>query len=238
MPIVYDARLKVLMLTVLSSNGIRAVLLAAAPEFERASGHKLAITFNPANVLKQEIDAGLVFDVAILTPPVMDAAIAGGRIAPASRHTLARTGCGVAVLLGAPKPDIATVEGFSQALVNARSIAATRQGASGMHFARVIERLGVVDAVASKIKWQAGGLTGELAARGEVELAVQLLSELKAVGGIDIAGPFPPELQEYAVMVAGIGANAREPAAAAALIAALTSERTQPLLARLGMEPA
>ena len=226
------------MLTVLSSNGIRAVLLAAAPEFERASGHKLAITFNPANVLKQEIDAGSVFDLAILTPPVMDAAIAEGRIAPASRRTLARTGCGVAVLLGAPRPDIATVEGFCQALVNARSIAATKQGASGMQFARVIERLGIADALAPKIKWQAGGLTGELAARGEVELAVQLLSELKAVRGIDIVGPFPPELQDYAVMVAGIGASAREPAAATALIAALTSERTQPLLARAGMEPA
>jgi molybdate transport system substrate-binding protein len=226
------------MLTVLSSNGIRAVLLAVAPDFERASGHKLAITFNPANVLKQEIDAGAAFDVAILTPPVMDAAISGGRIAPSSRRTLARTGCGVAVLLGAPKPDIGTVEGFSQALVNARSIAATKQGASGIQFARVIEQLGIADAVAPKTKWQAGGLTGELAARGEVELAVQLLSELKAVSGIDIVGPFPPELQDYAVMVAGVGSQAREPAAAAALIAALTSDGTKPILERAGMEPA
>lgn len=226
------------MLTVLSSNGIRAVLLAVAPEFERASGHKLAITFNPANVLKQEIDAGTAFDVAILTPPVMDAAIAGGRIAPASRRTLARTGCGVAVLLGAPKPDISTVEGFSQALANARSIAATKQGASGIQFARVIEQLGIADVVGPKTKWQTGGLTGELAARGEVELAVQLLSELKAVSGIDIVGPFPTELQDYAVMVAGVGSRAREPAAAAALIAALTSDGTKQILERLGMEPA
>jgi len=227
------------MLTVFSSNGIRAVLLAVAPDFERASGHKLAITFNPANVLKEAIDAGAAFDVAILTPPVMDAAIAGGRIAPASRRTIARTGCGVAVLLGAPKPDISTVEAFAQALANARSIAATKQGASGMQFARVIERLGIADAVAPKTKWQAGGLTGDLVARGEVELAVQLLSELKAVsGGIDIVGPFPPELQDYAVMVAGVGSQAREPAAAAALIAALTSERAKPILERMGMEPA
>jgi molybdate transport system substrate-binding protein len=226
------------MLTVFSSNGIRAVLLAVAPEFERASGHKLDITFNPANVLKQAIDAGAVFDVGILTPPVMDAAIVGGRVAAASRRTIARTGCGVAVLLGAPRPDIGTVESFRQALVGARSIAATKQGASGIQFARVIEQLGITDVVAPKTKWQTGGLTGELAARGEVELAVQLLSELKAVGGIDIAGPFPPELQDYAVMVAGVGSQTREPAAAAELIAALTSERTKPLLERAGMEPA
>ncbi len=226
------------MLTVFSSNGIRAVLQAVAPEFERASGQKLAITFNPANVLKEEIDAGKPFDVAILTPPVMDAAITGGRIAPASRRTLARTGCGVAVLLGAPRPDIATVEGFSRTLVNARSIAATKQGASGLQFARVMKQLGLADALAPKIKWQTGGLTGELAARGEVELAVQLLSELKVVSGIDIVGPFPPELQDYAVMVAGVGTQAHDPKTAAALIAALTSEHTKAILERTGMEPA
>jgi molybdate transport system substrate-binding protein len=144
----------------------------------------------------------------------------------------------VAVLLGAPKPDIGTIEGFTQALVNARSIAATKQGASGIHFARVIEQLGIADVVAPKTKWQTGGLTGELAARGEVELAVQLLSELKAVSGIDVVGPFPAELQDYAVMVGGVGSQAREPAAAAELIATLTAERTKPILERMGMEPA
>lgn len=225
------------MLTVLSSNGIRAVLLDLAPDFERASGHELAITFNPANVLKQAIDAGGAFDVAILTPPVMDAAIADGKIAAASRRTIARVGCGVAVLLGAPKPDIGTVETFSRALVAARSIAATKQGASGIQFARIVEQLGIAAEVTPKTKWQEGGLTGELAARGEVELAVQLMSELKAVKGIDIVGPFPPELQQYTVMVAGIGTQAREPAAAAALIAALTSARAIPILESKGMEP-
>jgi molybdate transport system substrate-binding protein len=226
------------MLTVFSSNGIRAVLLELAPEFERRSGHKLAVTFNPANLLKEQIDAGAPFDVAILTPPVMDDAVKDGRIAASTRHTIARTGCGIAVLLGAPKPDIGTVEAFTQALLAARSIAATRQGASGMHFARVIEQLGIADAVTPKMKWQAGGLTGELAARGEVEVAVQLLSELKAVAGIDIVGPFPADLQHYTVMVAGVGAAAREPAAAAALIAALTSKSARPILDSRGMEPA
>ena len=225
------------MLTVFSSNGIRAVLLDLAPDFERESGHKLAVTFNPANVLKQRIDAGDAFDVAILTPPVMDAAVADGKIAAASRRIIARVGCGVAVLLGAPKPEIGTVDAFTQALVNARSIAATKQGASGLHFARVIEQLGIVDAVAHKTKWQDGGLTGELAARGEVEIAVQLMSELKAVKGIDIAGPFPSELQQYTVMVAGVSTRAREPQAAAALIAALASPRAIPILKSKGMEP-
>lgn len=226
------------MLTVFSSNGIRAVLLEIAPEFERTSGHKLEITFNPANVLKQRIDAGDAFDVAILTPVVMDDAIHRGRIAAASRRTIARVGCGMAVGAGASRPDIATAAAFKQALLAAPSIAATTEGASGVHFARVLVGLGIAEPVNRKTNWQAGGLTGELAARGEVELAVQLMSELKAVTGIDIVGPFPPELQEYVVMVAGVGSTSREPAAAAALIQALTSERTVPIIKSKGMEPA
>lgn len=226
------------MLTVFSSNGIRAVLLELEHEFERASGHKLEITFNPANVLKRRIEAGDAFDVAILTPPVMDEAIARGRISAGSRRAIARVGCGVAVRAGARHPAIETVDDFKQALLAAKSLAATTAGASGIHFARVIERLGVAEAVNGKTKWQAGGLTGELAARGEIELAVQLMSELKAVaGGIDVVGPFPTELQDYVTMVAGAGTAAREPAAAAALIELLTSERARPVLKAKGMEP-
>lgn len=226
------------MLTVFSSNGIRAVLLEIAPEFERTGGHKLDVTFNPANVLKQHIDAGDAFDVAILTPAVMDDAIAKGRIVASSRRTIARVGCGVAVRAGAAKPTIGTAAAFKNALLKAQSLAATTEGASGIHFARVLVGLGIVEAVNAKTKWQAGGLTGELAARGEVDLAVQLMSELKAVVGIDIVGPFPAELQQYVVMVAGIGSTSREPDAAAALIEALTSERTVPIITSKGMEPA
>lgn len=225
------------MLTVFSSNGIRAVLLDLAPSIERSTGRKLDITFNPANVLKQQIDSGAMFDAAILTPPVIDEAIREGRIVAVSRRVVARTGSGLAVRAGAPKPDIGTIEGFKRALLAARSLAVTRQGASGLHFARLLDRLGIADAVGPKIQWQTGGLTGELAARGDVELAVQLMSELKAVSGIDIVGPFPAELQDYAVMVAGIGSAAREPAAAQALIDALTAKSTLPLLERKGMEP-
>ena len=227
------------MLTVFSSNGIRAVLLEIAPDFERASGYKLDITFNPANVLKQRIDAGAAFDVAILTPAVMDDAIGAGRVAASSRRTLARTGCGVAVRAGTASPEMGTADAFKRALLAATSLAASKEGASGIHFARVIERLGIAEAVNRRTKWQTGGLTGELAARGEVEMAIQLMSELKAVAaGIDIVGPFPAELQHYVVMVAGIGSAAREPAAGAALIEALTSERTRPIILSKGMEPA
>jgi molybdate transport system substrate-binding protein len=226
------------MLTVFSSNGIRAVLADIAPAFERESGHKLAITFEPANLLHRRIDAAEAFDVAILTPPVMDAAIKAGRIAAASRRTIAQVGCGLAVRAGAPRPDIGTVAKFKQALLAAKSIAGTTQGASGIHFANVIAQLGIADEIGRKANFRPGGLTAELAASGECEIAVQLLSELKAVSGVDIVGPFPPELQEYVVMVAGVGTAAKEPKAAAALVEALASPATRPIIASKGMEPA
>ena len=225
------------MLTVFSSNGIRAVLLDLAPEFERASGHKLAITFNPANVLKEQIVRGDAFDVAILTPPVMDDMVGQKRIAGASVKTIARVGSGLAVKAGARKTDIRTVDGFKQALLDAKSIACTKVGASGIRFAQVIDELGIGEAVRAKCRYLAGGLTGDLAARGEVDLAVQLMSELKAVaGGIDILGPFPGALQEYTVMVAGVGAASGEPKAATALVDLLTSAKAAPIIAAKGME--
>ena len=227
------------MLTVFSSNGIRAVLLELAPEFERSSGHKLAITFNPANALKEQIVRGDAFDVTILTPPVMDEMVTQKRIAAASVRTIARVGSGLAVKAGSRKTDIGTVDGFRRALLEAKSIACTKVGASGIRFAQVIDQLGIGDTVRAKCTYLPGGLTGDLAARGEVELAVQLMSELAAVaGGIDILGPFPASLQEYTVMVAGVSAAAREPQAAKALVDLLTSEKARPILRAKGMEAA
>lgn len=222
------------MITVFSSNGIRAVLLALAPEFERTTGHTLAPVFDPANVLKDRIDRGEAFDMAILTESVMDEAVAEGRLV--SPRRVARVGCGLAVRAGAPHPEIGTVDAFKRALLQAKSIAATTQGASGIHFARVAEQLGIAEEVGRKATLRPGGLTAEFAARGEVELAVQLLSELKAVAGVEIVGPFPADLQHYVVMVAGVSATAKEPAAAAALIEFLTAPSARPVIAAKGME--
>lgn len=225
------------MITVFSSNGVRAVLLELAAEFERSTGHTLAITFDPANALKERILRGEAFDAAILTPPVMDEMIAQKKIASGSQRAIGRVGCGLAVRAGAAKPDTASVEGFKRALLAAKSIARTRVGASGIHFTHLIGQLGIADAVDRKSRFLAGGLTAELAANGEAELAVQLISELKAVPGVDIV-EFPAPLQEYVVMVGGVSAAAKEPQAAAALVALLSGPHAAPVLKAKGMEPA
>ncbi|HEX9463800.1 MAG TPA: substrate-binding domain-containing protein [Alphaproteobacteria bacterium] len=225
------------MITVFSSNGVRAVLLDLAPEFERRTGHTLAITFDPANALKERIARGETFDAAILTPPVMAEMIAQEKIVSGSPRTIARVGCGLAVRAGGAKPDTATVDGFKRTLLAAKSIARTRVGASGIHFTHLIKTLGIADAVDRKSRFVAGGLTAELAASGETELAVQLISELKAVAGVDIV-EFPAPLQEYVVMVGGVSAAAKEPQTAAALLAVLSGPDAAPVLRAKGMEPA
>jgi molybdate transport system substrate-binding protein len=225
------------MLKVFSSNGVRGVILDLAPAFEQKAGERLDITFEPANLLKERILRDEKFDAAILTPEVMTDVIAQRKIAKGSERTIARVGCGLGVRAGAAKPDTGSVESFKRALLNAKSIARTRQGASGIHFTSIIRKLGIAAEVDAKSRFLPSGLTGELAARGETELAVQLISELKAVPGVDIT-PFPDELQKYVVMVGGVSAAPAQPKAAAELVALLSGPEAAAILSAKGMERA
>src|SRR5262249_30565532 len=153
-----------------------------------------------------------------------DEAIAGlvehGTLSPGSRRDLARSSIGIAVRAGAPKPDISTPEAFKHALLLAKSIAFSRSGASGIHFANLISQLGIATEVAGKARIF-DGVVGSLAAKGEVEIAVQQMSELKLADGIDIVGPLPEALQKVTVFSGGVFAASTRPAAAGLFIEAL-----------------
>jgi molybdate transport system substrate-binding protein len=222
---------------VLSSNGVTAVLRELGPAFEHATGHRLVIRFDVANVLKTQIQGGETFDVAILTGQVTDELLAQGKIAAGTRADIARSGVGVAIRAGAPKPDISTAEAFKRTMLAAKSVAYTTQGASGMHFASVLERLGIAAEMKPKSKLQQGGPVAELVARGEVELAVQQISEILPVAGAELVGPFPPDLQRFTVFSAGVGTSAKEPEAAVALITFLRAPAAAPVIKAKGMEP-
>ena len=224
-------------ITLLSSTGVKTVLLELLPQFEKTTGNKVNVAIDASNLLKKEIDAGKSFDVAILTPGLISDLIKQGKITDGSAANIARTGVGVAVKKGAPKPDISSVEAFKRALMNAKSIAYTTAGQSGAHFSKVIEQLGIADQAKARGKTTPGGSTGELVVKGEAEMAVQLISELMAVPGIDIVGPFPAEVQDYIVLTAGISSNAQDKAAAQALIKFLTDPRAAPAIKAKGMEP-
>jgi molybdate transport system substrate-binding protein len=138
---------------------------------------------------------------------------------------------------GAPRPDISSVDAFKRALLNAKSIAYTTAGQSGLQFAKVIEDLGIADQVKAKGKTVPGGSAGELIVKGEADMAVQLIPELMAVRGIRVVGPFPKEIQSYVVLTAGISANAKDKAAAQALIKFLIAPSAAPVIKAKGMEP-
>ena len=221
---------------VLSTIGVRSVMHELVPRLEQATGHKLVIVYEVANVLKRRIDAGESFDVAILTLAVTDDLMRQGKIMDGTRSGIARSGNGLAVRAGALKPDISTAEAFKRALLGAKSIAYSKEGASGIYFAGLLQRLGIAAEMKPKMRL-AGGDVAELVARGEVEMAVQLIPELIAVNGVELVGPFPPELQNHVVFMAGIGARAREPEAARALIRFLMTPEVIPVIRSKGLEP-
>jgi len=222
---------------VLSTNGVYSVMVEMLPEFERATGHKVSIAYDTANLLLGRIKAGESADLAILTRPTLDDLIKQGKVSPGGGKDLARSGVGVAVRVGLPKPDISSAEGLKRALLDAKSIAFTKTGASGIHFAKVVERLGIADQINAKARIPAGGSVGELVSRGEAEMAVQQIPELLAVPGIQYVGPLPAELQNFAIFTAGVMTGARQPEAAKALIDFLSTPAAARVFKAKGMEP-
>ena len=221
----------------MTSNSVRGVLDEALPRFERATGHKVAVSYDPAKVMLRRIRGGETGDLALLSSGAIDELIKEGRLAAATRRELARCGVGVGVRAGARKPDIGTVDAFKKAMLEAKSIAHTVEGASGMHFAGLIERLGIAPQVKAKAKTQGGGLVGEIVARGDAELAIQQIPELLAVPGIELAGPLPAEIQVISVSVATLFTGAAEPAAAQQLIDYLATPEAAKVYRAKGHEP-
>ena len=220
------------------SNSARGVMDVLVPKFEQASGHKLTISYDPAKIMMERIRNGESADLAILGGSAIPDLEKMGKVAAGSRRAIASCGIGVAVGAGASKPDIGTVESFKRALLAAKSIAYTDQGASGMYFSRLIEDLGISGPVKAKAVRRPGGLVGELVATGEAELAVQQIPELLAVPGIQFVGPFPKEVQVITQSSGAIFADAREPAAAKAFLDFLLSPDSARVFKAKGHEPA
>jgi molybdate transport system substrate-binding protein len=108
---------------------------------------------------------------------------------------------------------------------------------AGIHFAKVIEQLGVANEVRAKATIGSGGLIGEIVLRGEVELGFQQVSEILAVKGVDLIGVLPDKLQLNSLFAAGIGAATRHLGAARALIAQLNTEHARRIMRDNGLTP-
>ena len=224
---------------VLASNGIKAAIEELKPQLEQASGSTLSIDFNTAATLRDRIEKGEAFDVAIITPAIVDDLAKKGRIVAGSRIDLAKVGMGVAIKEGAPAPDIGTVDAFKRTLLAAKSVAyidPKAGGSSGIYFDKLLDRLGIADQVRPKAKLKAGGYVAELVANGEAEIAIHQISEIVPVKGVTLAGPLPAEIQNSTVYAGGIGAAAKDGAAAKALLAFLAGPAIDPILKSKGMQ--
>jgi molybdate transport system substrate-binding protein len=223
---------------VICSNGFQAVIYELGPQYEHATGHKLIVSYGLAAVLVKAIEGGEAFDLTILAPPQIDALIMQGKIAADSRAVLARSGIGVMVRSGEPKPDISTVDAFKRALLDAKSIAFPPQGQSGIYLTGLIERLGLTEALKTKMMPIANGpLTGEAVARGEAELGITPIGELLAVKGVELVGPLPSAVQNYIVQTAGVSATTAQGAAARDFLKFLMAPANAHVIAEKGMEP-
>src|SRR5262249_982343 len=225
----------------MSSGGLKAVITELAEAFEHASGHALAPVFGPPTAIKTRIESGETVDVAVMSQTLIDDLVNQGKLRPDGRVTLARSRLGLALGAGAARPDISTVAAFRQTLLDAKSIVCTDPaggGASGIHFQKLIRDLGIADQVMAKARLNSGGYNAEFVARGEAELAVQQISEIVPVKGAELLGPLPDALQLTTAFDAAIGAKAPAAAAAAELIAYLTSADAQRVIRANGMDVA
>jgi molybdate transport system substrate-binding protein len=219
---------------VLSSVGIKAVVDELAPQFEKTTKHKVTTVFDLASAHKAKIDGGAPFDVAILTPALIDDLIAKGAIASGSRAVVARTGLGLMIRAGAPKPDVSTVDAFKKTLVEAKSITLVPAGASGVAFLATAKKLGIADSIKTKPAASGEEVNANVTG-GSADIAILPVSEILPVKGAQLGGMFPSDVQTFIVMAAGV--SVKSPGAAARdFVAFLMSKANDPVVKAKGME--
>jgi molybdate transport system substrate-binding protein len=227
-------------LTVITSVALTAALDELKPIFQHRTNINLAITYGLIADLRKRVLAGESADVIILSQPAMGDLEKDGKLMPGSLAIVASTAVSLAARAGAPKPDISTVDAFKKTLLAAKSIVyadPAKGGASGVYFARVIDRLGIADQLKSKTILVPGAQAADVVAKGEAELGVAQASEIVPVAGAELVGPLPGELASTTVFVGAIGARAESMEAAKALFQFLASPDAKALLKTKGFEP-
>lgn len=216
---------------------MRTMLTKNIPQFEAETGYSVDISFDPAEIMLKRVERGESADLAILGKAAIDKLIKQGKISAESRRVLVRSNAGVGVRAGLPHPDISTIGAFKQTLLDARSIAYATEGASGIHFVNVLDRLGIADAIKAKARTRPGGLLAEMLISGEADLAIQHFPELMAVNGVDVVGAFPPGIEFANVLAGGLFVGAERPEAATALMDFLTTPAAAEKFRTEGLEP-
>ncbi|MEQ1911954.1 MAG: substrate-binding domain-containing protein [Vicinamibacterales bacterium] len=226
-------------IAVYCSNGFRAVMQDLVPQFERSTNNTVKITYGLSTDLQRRIEGGDAFDLAILTPALIQTLAQQGRVVANSRATLARSPIGIATKHGSAALDFRTADGLTRALRSAKSIGYAKEGASAAFFLATVERLGLARELQSRIVAAASGAAvGASVAKGDLELGVLPVSEILPIAGIDVGGTFPGELAGFITMTAGVSTHATSAPAARVLIEFLSMPSSEAVLRTRGMERA
>lgn len=225
-------------LQVITSGGFAIPLQQIVPEFEKDSGIAVAVTRGQSqgggpNAISAQLRRGVPADVVIMSREGLDDLIAEHKIVPGSDVNLAQTPLGVAVRAGTPKPDFRTVEAFKQMLLNAKSVTFPSSTTGIYMMNKLFPQLGIADQVAGKITH--AGVAD--VAKGNAELAIQPVSELLHVPGVEFAGTIPRQIQYVSVFGCAVVAGGKQLQASKRLIAFLQSEKAKKAIAASGMEP-
>lgn len=227
---------------VFSTIGVQSALEELTPKFEQATGHKLNITWATAAILVKRVQAGESADLYVLTKQSLDALIADDKTTARSDAAFASSGMAMVVKKGSPKPDISTTDAFKNALLNAKTIAYSNPaagGASGVYFAKLLERMGIAEQMKAKTKHPPpSGNAGVLVVNGEADLAIQQEPEVTSVAGIDLVGPLPAEINNITGYSAGIGRGSKQAEGANALIKFLHTPEAAAVFKAKGLTPA
>ena len=220
---------------VLASTAVKTTLEELGPQFEKATGNKVSVTFSPASVLKEKIDQGTAFDVTILTTPIIDSLASSGKV-DTPRTAVAHSGIGIAIKKGAAKPDVSTSEAFKQSLLKANSVGYTAGGATGAYLKTLFDKLGIAEALKSKLKLLQGGV-GEAVTSGEIEIGMTQISEILPHPGAELVGPLPSDIQSYTHFSASVSTASKETDAAKAFVKFLAGPPALAVIKAKGMEP-
>ena len=226
---------------VFSTIGVQAALEELAPKFEQATGSKLNITWATAAILVKRVQAGETADLMVLTKQSLDALTKDNKATAGADAVFASSGMAVVVKKGAPKPDISTPDAFKQALINAKTIAYSDPaagGASGVYFAKLLERMGIADQMKAKTRHPPpSGNSANLVVAGEADLAIQQEPEVMSLSVIRMPPLPPPYPNNTLAYAAGIGAGSQQADAATALIRFLHSPEAQAVFKAKGLKP-
>jgi len=220
--------------TALVSNALKTTLPELTAAFEKTTGHTLKVTFGSTEPLRTRIEKGEAADVTVIGEGAIDQLITQGKLVAATRTLVTRSGLGIAIRNGAPKPDLSTTEAFKRTLLAAKSISFNEQGLTGIYLWSLFQRLGITDEIKTRYK---NGSGAELVGKGESDIGLTQASEVALVAGVELGGLLPPEIQNYTVFAGAVVTVAKQPGAGKALLEFLLARDSAREMKAKGLEP-